>query len=281
MGLARHVPSVIDVIESVSLVQVLASLTLVALAVAAGAVMRLGLTRQLLVASARAAVQLLAVGLILGTIVSADEALVLAWLWVGVMVVITSVVARRRAPDLPGAAPVAAVAVFATVAACLLIVFGLGIIEYRPINLIVIAGITIGNTLPSLVLGAKQVTAAATDQRGQIEALMASGMTVAQIIRNAGAPIARTAMVPQIERTNVVGLIALPGAMTGLLLGGVDPVDAVLVQLVVMYLVLGAVSLSVITTVAMGIRNLFTPAFTLIQVEPSARSAKSGEPGQK
>ncbi len=270
-----HVPSVIGVIESVSLVQVLASLVLVVMAVAAGAVMGLGLTRQLLIASLRAAIQLLAVGLILGTIVSADSALILAWLWVGAMVVITAAVARRRAPDLPGASQVAAVAVAATVSICLLIVFGLGIIDYRPINLIVIAGITIGNTLPSLVLGAKQVTAAATDQRGQIEALMACGMSIAQIVRNAGAPIARTAMVPQIERTNVVGLIALPGAMTGLLLGGVDPVDAVLVQLMVMYLVLGAVSLSVITTVVMGIRGLFTPSFTLISVQPSP----PGEPG--
>ena len=56
---------------------------------------------------------------------------------------------------------------------------------------------------------------------------------------------AKTALIPQIERTKVVGLIALPGAMTGLLLAGVEPVDAVVVQLIVMYLILGAVSLSV------------------------------------
>ena len=56
---------------------------------------------------------------------------------------------------------------------------------------------------------------------------------------------ARTALIPQIERTKVVGLIALPGAMTGLLLAGVEPVDAVVVQLIVMYLILGGVALSV------------------------------------
>lgn len=260
-------------IESVSPVQILASLVLVALAVVAGWIMDLGLTRRLLMASARAAVQLLAVGLLLGLILASSKAMVLAWLWVAVMVAITAVVARRRAPGLPGAAPVAALAVVGTVGICMTIVFGLGIIEYRPVNLIVMAGITIGNTLPSLVLGAKQVTAAVRDQRGQIEALMAIGMTVNQIVRAMGAAIAETAMVPQIERTNVVGLIALPGAMTGLLLGGVDPLDAVLIQLVVMYLVLGAVSMSVIITVVFGIRGLFTPSFTLI---PPAQSPPSG-----
>jgi putative ABC transport system permease protein len=89
--------------------------------------------------------------------------------------------------------------------------------------------------------------------------MLALGLTVAQIVRVAGGPIVRSTLIPQIERTNVVGLIALPGAMTGLLLAGADPVDAVLVQLIVMYLVLGAVATSVITTVVGGMRHLFTP----------------------
>ena len=57
-------------------------------------------------------------------------------------------------------------------------------------------------------------------------------------------------MIPQIERTKVVGLIALPGAMTGLLLAGVDPVDAVVIQLIVMYLILGAAAVCVVSVVA-------------------------------
>ena len=73
-----------------------------------------------------------------------------------------------------------------------------------------------------------------------------------------GGQIARTALVPQIERTNVTGLIALPVAMTGLLLAGADPLDAVLIQLVVMFLVLGAVATSVTVTVVVGLRGLFT-----------------------
>ena len=75
------------------------------------------------------------------------------------------------------------------------------------------------------------------------------------------------ALVPQIERTNIVGLIALPGAMTGLLLAGVAPLDAVLIQLVVMYLVLGAVSTAVVITVVAGLRGLFLDGFTLMPTD--------------
>lgn len=232
--------------------------------------MGLGLTRQLVVAAARAAVQLLAVGAIFGFIARSDQAMALAWSWVAFMVAVTAVVARRRAPELPGGAPVAAMAVVVTVGICLAVIFGLGVLPYQPVNVIVIAGITIGNSMPSQVLGTNRVLAEVRQNRGQFEALLALGMTVAQVVRVVGGQIVRTALIPQIERTNVVGLIALPGAMTGLLLAGADPVDAVLVQIVVMYLVLGAVATSVIISVVWGIRNLFTPDLRLRALDQSA-----------
>ncbi len=253
-------------IQDVNPLQVSASLTLVAVALLLGRALDLGVTRRLVVAVLRAAVQLLAVGAVFGFIARSSQAMTLAWVWVAVMVGITSAVARRRAPDLPGGGPVAGAAVGVTVGLCLGVIFGLGVLPYEPVNLIVIAGITIGNTLPSQVLGANQLLSSIRDNRGQLEAMLALGLTVPQVTRVAGGPIVRTALIPQIERTNVVGLIALPGAMTGLLLAGADPVDAVLVQLIVMYLVLGAVATSVMVTVVIGMRRLFTPDRRLVTV---------------
>ncbi len=254
-------------IENVTPLQVLASLTLVLLALVLGLVLDLGVTKRLMVAVARAAVQLLAVGLLFGFIAEAGRAMVLAWLWVAAMVAITALVARRRAPELPGGGPVAGAAVAVTVAVCLAVIFGLAVLDYTPVNVIVIAGITIGNAMPSQVLGANRVMAELEEHRGQLEAMLSLGLSRAQIIRLSGGQIVRTALIPQIERTNVVGLIALPGAMTGLLLAGADPIDAVLVQLIVMYLVLGAVATSVIITVVSGMRGLFTPDLRLIAVD--------------
>ncbi|MGB5758599.1 MAG: ABC transporter permease, partial [Acidimicrobiales bacterium] len=170
-------------------------------------------------------------------------------------------------PELPGGGPVAGAAVAVTVAVCLAVIFGLAVLDYTPVNVIVIAGITIGNAMPSQVLGANRVMAELEEHRGQLEAMLSLGLSRAQIIRLSGGQIVRTALIPQIERTNVVGLIALPGAMTGLLLAGADPIDAVLVQLIVMYLVLGAVATSVIITVVSGMRGLFTPDLRLIAVD--------------
>lgn len=251
-------------------IHVAASLVLVFVAGGLASWLGLGLNRRLALASLRAAVQLIVVGLVFGAVVSSSSATALAWLWVAFMVVVTTVVARRRAPQLPGGAVAAGIAVTATVGLSLAVIFGLGVIDYRPTNVIVISGIVIGNTLPSLVLGSNRLIDQLQGNRGQLEALVALGFSVHQITKVAGGPIVRTALIPQIERTNVVGLIALPGAMTGLLLAGVDPIDAVLVQLIVMYLVLGAASVSVIVVVVIGMRSLFDPQGTVREITPSS-----------
>ncbi len=251
-------------IESVNLWAVAASLVLVAIAAALGWWMRLGITRRLVVAAARAGVQLSIVGLLLKGILTSPQAIWWAWAWVVAMVAITSVVARRRASQIPGGWVGALVLSTAT---CLAVIFGLAVLDYEPVTVVVIAGITIGNTLPSIVLGAKQLVKSLRDEAGKIEALLALGFDVGGVTRVAGAEIARTALIPQIERTNVVGLIALPGAMTGLLLAGADPVDAVLVQIIVMYLVLGSVAISVVATVVIGLRKSFTSDLRLLPLE--------------
>lgn len=254
-------------IESVNLWAVAASLVLVAIAAALGWWMRLGITRRLVVAAARAGVQLSIVGLLLKGILTSPQAIWWAWAWVVAMVAITSVVARRRASQIPGGWVGALVAVVLSTATCLAVIFGLAVLDYEPVTVVVIAGITIGNTLPSIVLGAKQLVKSLRDEAGKIEALLALGFDVGGVTRVAGAEIARTALIPQIERTNVVGLIALPGAMTGLLLAGADPVDAVLVQIIVMYLVLGSVAISVVATVVIGLRKSFTSDLRLLPLE--------------
>ena len=248
---------------SIEFWQAAISLVLVALAVGLSLWRGLGVERQLLVASVRAVVQLLAVGYLLVVILEHGSALWLAWLWVLAMVAITSFVARRRAPSIPGAASLAFVTVFATTAVSLAVVFGLGVLEYTPIGLIVIAGITIGNTLPAVVLASKRLVSSVSNDAATIEGLLALGFDRRGVVRFVGRDIARDALIPQIERTNVVGLIALPGAMTGLLLAGVDPVDAVLIQLVVMYLILGAVATAVTITVIVGLGRFLTPDLRL------------------
>lgn len=250
---------------SIEFWQAAVSWVLIAVAIALSLWRGLGIERRIVVASLRAAVQLVAVGYLFTLVFDSDLDDLLAWTWVLVMVAITGLVAHRRAPAIPGGWQLTMTVTLATTGLSLAVVFGLGVLDYSPVSVVVIAGITIGNVLPGVVLAAKSVVDLVQNRPGEIEHLLALGFDRAGVVRFAGRDLARNALIPQIERTNVVGLIALPGAMTGLLLAGVDPLDAVLIQLVVMYLVLGATATCVVFVVSAGLRNCFTPDLRLVR----------------
>jgi putative ABC transport system permease protein len=229
---------------------VAASLSLVILALALSRWLRLGVERDLIEASVRAAVQLVAVGALLVAIFRSDGAMLWAWGWVAAMVAVaTFVVVRRARHRIEGLALVAGLTVAGAALVSIGVTFGFGVIDYDPVSLVVIAGITIGNAVPTAALGVNQATTLCRDRVGDLEALLSLGLDRRQIIHFMAPRAARASLLPQVERTKVVGLIALPGAMTGLLLAGVEPLDAVLVQLLVMYLVLGTAAVCVVATV--------------------------------
>lgn len=239
--------------------QAAASLVLVAVVVGLSFWRKLGLERSVLWAALRATVQLLAVGALFTAIFDSGYADTWAALWVLVMVVISAFVVTRRTGGAPHLWLVGLAAIGLTVAVVLGVVFGLQILDLDAISVVVISGITIGNTMPSVVQAVDRTLEQLTSQSGQIEAMLALGFDGVESTRRVVREVARLALIPQIERTKVVGLIALPGAMTGLLLAGVDPVDAVLIQLVVMFLVLGAVAVSVIVVTMAMVRQAMTP----------------------
>jgi putative ABC transport system permease protein len=235
-----------------------ASLVLVAIAVGVSMYLRLGVEKSIIWASVRAAVQLTAVGVLLVLVLDSAWERLLAPIWIIAMVGIAAFVVSRRAGTI-SVIPAALLAVGGSTAVSLAVVFGFGVLPAEPIEMIVIAGITIGNALPATVVAVDQVVTKMTTERPQVEGLLALGFNAGQAARVVVRDSARVALLPQIERTKIVGLVALPGAMTGLLLAGVDPIDAVIIQLVVMYLVLGSVAVSATLVAVVTASKAFTP----------------------
>lgn len=233
-----------------------ASLVLVVVAVVLSLAQRLGLERTILWSVARAAVQLLLVGLALAFVLDEDTHMAVAWLWVVGMVLFASFTIRQRAPQ--GSFFVGFAAIGTVAMVTLGVVFGLGVFPLEARALIPIAGMMIGNAMSESILASRRVVGELGDHRLEVEARLALGMASTDAARPYLREAVRTSIVPQVERTKAVGIVVLPGAMTGLILAGVDPVDAVQVQLAIMYLILGGVVTSV-TIVGLGLsRRLFT-----------------------
>jgi putative ABC transport system permease protein len=249
------------------------SVLLVGVAIALSVWERLGLERGILWAATRAIAQLLAVGLLLQVLLEPGVSIWWGWLWVAVMVAIAAFTVRRRAPSVPGIMGLAGLGFAGSAAVTLGVLFGLGVFELDIRTLIPLAGLMIGNSLAATVLVSRRLVAELDDKRDEVEARLALGQASKAAAHPYVQESLRTALIPQIETTKVVGLIALPGAMTGLILAGVDPIDAVQVQAAVMYLVLGSVATTT-TVMALGIRRrLFTRDHRLLRVERAAATA--------
>ena len=251
----------------------LASLILIAVAVGVSRWQRLGLEGSILGAVARATGQLLLVGLGLGLVLADDAPLLWSWLWVAGIILFAAVTVQRRAPAIPGLFRVAVGAQVLTAVISLGVIFGLSIFPLEARTLVPVSGMILGNALSSAVLASRRLVEEFTDKRDELEARLALGCASHDAARPYLRVVLRTAMTPQIESTKAVGLVFLPGAMTGLVLAGVDPLDAVLVQLALMLLILGGVAtVSTVITLGAG-RRLFTPDERLV---PLLREAEGG-----
>ena len=270
LALAPVLASSSDPAGDVTWAGLAASLLLVAVAVGLSWWRGYGLERPILWASLRALVQLLLVGLALTVIIDPDAPLWLSWAWVVFMVGFASVVVTRRAPEVPGLLPIALASTGAAAAVSLGVIFGFGIFPVEGRAIVPLAGMMIGNSMTATVVASRRVVGELTDKRAEVEARLALGQPWTVASRPYTRSAVRTALISQIETTKAVGLVFLPGAMTGLILAGVDPVDAVLVQAAVMYLILGAAATTV-TVVSIGLtRKLFTPDHRLVRLTREA-----------
>jgi putative ABC transport system permease protein len=239
-----------------------ASLVLVGVAVALSFWRRLSLERSVLWASARALAQLLLVGVALDFVFKRTMAW--SWAWVVAMTLFAADTVRRRAREVPDLFALALAAFVAAGAVTLLVLFGLGIFPLQPQTLIPLAGMTIGNSMTATVVVARRVLEGLRDKRDEVEARLALGIAAPDAARTYVRAALRTALIPQIETTKAVGLVFLPGAMTGLILAGTSPLAAVKIQAAVMYLVLGATATTT-AVVGLGVqRRLFTGDHRLV-----------------
>jgi len=234
----------------------------------------LGLERSIAWAAIRAAAQLAAVGFLLRFVLEADRSIGWSWIWVVVMVVVAALTVRSRAREVPGVFTLALIAFAVSSAIVLGVLFGLHVFTLSGRTLIPLAGLMIGNSMGAAVLVSRRVYEELRDRRADVEARLALGQSAGEAAKPFVRAALRTALVPQIETTKAVGLVVLPGAMTGLIIAGVPPLQAVQVQAAVMYVVLGATATTT-TVVALGVqRRLYTRDHRLVRmVRPGDRTA--------
>ncbi len=244
-----------------SSLQVGAAALLILINAAISLSLRLGLERSLLIASVRTIVQLLLVGLVLQWVFDRDETTVVLI----ILAIMTSVAGytafRRTSHFYAGMWLDTMLAVWASswlVLSFAMIAVLQGSRSWNdPQYVIPLLGMILGNTLNGITLGLAGVLEAFRSQRDQVEMLLTLGATRWEAARRLVQEALTTAMTPIINSMMVVGLVSLPGMMTGQLLSGVEPIQAVKYQIVIMFLIASATALGSTGVVLLAYRRLF------------------------
>ena len=246
----------------VSLGQVAASLVLIAVAIAVSFWRRADLEEDIAIAVVRSLIQLLAIGYVIQVIFDEDS-LWLVLVLIVVMVVFGAYTARARATKVPGALGPLLVALAVAAAATLGLVLALGIFDPEPQYLVPVGGMVIGNAMTAAAVALNRLGDDIEGSARQIEATLALGASSAE----AAAPIVRrslrSGMITLVDSTKTTGLIFFPGTMVGMLLAGADPTDAVRLQLILLWVLLGSVAISSVVATGLAYRGFFTPAHQL------------------
>ncbi|MEM9657377.1 MAG: iron export ABC transporter permease subunit FetB [Planctomycetota bacterium] len=223
---------------------------------------KLGLERTLAVASVRTIVQLTLVGFVLQWVFRPEQPWYVVLCLATVMTLAAGISAagqvgrsyRRMLVDSILSVWTSSWLVTAYV---LLVVLQRGADWYQPQYLAPLLGMVLGNALNGISLGLGTFTESLITRRGEVEALLTLGATRWEAAHRPIRDAVRTGMVPIVNAMMVVGIVSLPGMMTGQLLSGTSPVDAVKYQVVVMFMIAAATALGTTAAVMLSYRRLF------------------------
>jgi putative ABC transport system permease protein len=223
-----------------------ALMLLVGLAVGASAIGRLRLERQQSVAALRAIVQL--------AIISTVIAWAVAQLWSSLLLVAVmftvAVFTTVRRVGAPHCWPWTALAMAAGVVPVLAVVFATGASPFTPVAVLALAGIIVGNMMTGHTLAGRRCFSELRNNQPSYAAALSIGLERPQAIGLVIEDVVPEALIPNLDQVRTVGLVTLPGAFIGVLLGGGSPVQAGTAQVLVLLGIMAGQAITVTVAAA-------------------------------
>jgi len=265
-------------VEPLGLVEVLLVLIPIAVVVSLSLALRLGQARRVSIATARAVVQLLAVGLVIGWVFERNN-----WYWVvGLLLIMASIAGYTAAGRMGGGqlrlSWLMSLILGGVTAVALLyytqVVIGLD--EWDARYFIPLGGMLLGNAMTAATLAVERVTSDISREQQDVEVYLSLGASPWQAARPAMRRAIGAALTPTLNAMLVVGVVKLPGMMTGQMLGGSIPFQAALYQLLILSGILFCDSLAATLSAGLLYRRFFTMAWQLDRAVLRRLSRSSG-----
>jgi putative ABC transport system permease protein len=248
-------------LQNLSLWDVAIAALLIVVNGAVSVALKLDLERKLAWAAVRTVVQLLAIGYVLGWVFQFDRWFVVLPLMAAMTLIAGFAGAQRGARTYTGQRVDSIVSIW--VSSWLVAAVGLFVVIrirpwYEPQYAIPILGMILGNTLTGVSLGIERMTEELTARRDRVDMALALGATRWEAAQAPARQAVRAGMIPTLNQMAVVGIVSLPGMMTGQVLAGQSPLQAVRYQIVIMFLIAASSALGTVLAVLLTYRRLFS-----------------------
>lgn len=247
---------------SLSVAQAAVATTLALLVVLYARRNQIHLERESVVALARGLAQITLVGSVLLLLLQAPF-----WASGGIlaiMFVVAASTARRRAEGIPGALRASLTGILLGSGVVIALMTWLGVIEPSVVSLVPVGSMVVANAMNATALALNRFRAEVSAHAGQIEAALALGATPRDSVSRYMQAAVQASMIPRLDSIRTLGIVWIPGLMTGMVLSGSDPVYSAVYQFVVMALIYATSGLSAMLTMTLILPRVFSPADQLL-----------------
>ena len=226
--------------------------------------LKLELERDTIIATVRSVIQLLAVGFILKFVFDSSSNIYI-FLMIALMIFAATLNARKKGKAIKGITWKIALTLIVVEIVTQGVLLGLGIIPATAQYIIPISGMLIGNSMVLSILFLNRFTAEITSHQNEIELILSLGGTPKQAIHRQLTNAIKASMIPTIESQKTIGLVQLPGMMSGQIIGGADPIQAVQFQILIIFALLTTATLSSILIGFLSYPTLFNERMQMLR----------------
>lgn len=237
------------------------SLVLISLGISSYQKLKLG--KDMLVSIFRAIIQLTVIGYILEYVFGMDS----LFFTTAILIVIifnASINAAKRGAGIKNAfySSFAAILTGATITIFVLVLSG--VIKYEAYQIVPVGGMIISNSMIALGLSYKNLLSSFKDKREEIQTKLSLGADIHEASKSMIKDAIKTGMMPTIDSAKTMGIVALPGMMTGLILAGVSPLDAIKYQIMVIFMILSTTTISSVIAIYLSYKVFYNERKQLI-----------------
>ncbi len=223
--------------------------------------LRLGLAKQMIIAATRMVIQLSLLGVVLKVLFDAASPLFTSAIGLIMILFAGREVMARQSRRLTGWWAYGLGTSAMLVAGTVVTMFALTT-QVRPEPwyearvALPLLGMILGNTMTGIALGLERLLTSAVREKNAIEARLALGHSISEAMSGVVRDALRNGLIPIVNAMSAIGLVSIPGMMTGQILAGVEPMEAVKYQMLIMFLIAGGTTLGVLGAVLAAARRL-------------------------